>query len=210
MKTILFDWDGTIAKKEVATKAAMRRGESLGITYGMGELHEKQKTHSHYKDAKKAIKSYVGELDEDIITQLMTNFFQYHYLGVVREAPEEVFYKDILSVLEKLREKYKLVIVSTIRHDIIRPVLKQLNYDLFSEVFANNPELEHSKEELVRQALEKHDATFMVGDREEDIEAGKKHGLKTVLVDWGYAQNLKEAKADYKITKPEELLGIIN
>lgn len=39
--------------------------------------------------------------------------------------------------------------------------------------------------------------SFLVGDRESDIEAGRKAGVKTVLVESGYGKSIHSVKADY-------------
>ena len=50
----------------------------------------------------------------------------------------------------------------------------------------------------------------MIGDREDDINAGKANGLKTIMVKWGYAINHNKNGADYLVHKPNELLDIIH
>ena len=54
--------------------------------------------------------------------------------------------------------------------------------------------------------------TIMVGDSGHDIEAGKRAGVRTVLVDWSILnlERLKAVSPDYIISDPKEILDIIN
>jgi len=54
--------------------------------------------------------------------------------------------------------------------------------------------------------------TIMVGDSGHDIEAGKRAGVRTVLVEWSILnmERLKAISPDYIISDPKEILDIIN
>ena len=41
-------------------------------------------------------------------------------------------------------------------------------------------------------------ASFMVGDRWRDVEAGRRAGCKTVFIDLGYAERRPDPAADYR------------
>jgi phosphoglycolate phosphatase len=204
-KTIVFDFDGTIVKKDVANEAAHRRAIMLGIETSKDEINEKQKTHAHYKDAKEAIKDQTDITDEKKLTILMTNFFQTTYLEVVKEEKENCLYSEMREVIETLSKDYDLAIASTLRQDIIEPTLEILSLKkYFQGVYANTPDLYFSKEDLVKEATINHKSCiYMIGDREEDIEAGKKQGLKTIHVNWGHA------KTNGNIKNPKEIIEII-
>jgi D-glycero-D-manno-heptose 1,7-bisphosphate phosphatase len=50
--------------------------------------------------------------------------------------------------------------------------------------------------------------SFMVGDRWRDIDCGKRAGCKTVFIDWGYNEQLRE-KPDFTATNLTEAAGWI-
>ena len=52
-------------------------------------------------------------------------------------------------------------------------------------------------------------ADFMIGDKEEDILAGKSVNAKTIYVTWGATGSDFKGKADISIDKSEDLLKII-
>lgn len=70
---ILFDWDGVIARRQVAEEAALRRCKTLGMNVSREWMQKAQKTHAHYRFNKEATvdKSgkpdlVVGDRDDDI------------------------------------------------------------------------------------------------------------------------------------------------
>ena len=65
-------------------------------------------------------------------------------------------------------------------------------------------------ERLLEQTGISPDTAVMVGDRRYDVEGGKKHGLYTVGVLFGYGsrEELTQAGADRLIGTPEELLDM--
>ncbi len=212
-KVIFFDWDGTIAKKDVANEAAIRRGKTLGVNFTKKYILEAQKTHAHYDVNRKLISDYTGVKDKDLLTAMMTDMFQYQYLGVVNEQKNKIFYEDIISVLKRLKKKFglKLVIVSTLRHDIIEPSLDIVSETgLFDDIFAEDAKLSFTKLELCEKAAKIYGKPLlMIGDRRDDITAGKKVGAKTVYCTWGSEDNNHD-HADYFIDEPKGLIRIIN
>jgi len=52
------------------------------------------------------------------------------------------------------------------------------------------------------------DASYMVGDRWRDVEAGMRAGCKTVFIDYGYAERQPQSY-DHKVQSMQEAAGII-
>lgn len=208
----VFDWDGTIAKKEVAEEASLRRGDSLGIHFQPDQLRELQKTHGHYEINKNAIRKYTGVTNDYLLTTIMTNLFQLHYLGVVNEWKEKVFYEDMLDVLRRLKEQHPLrySIATTLRQDIVGPALEVLGVTLFDRVYGNTPDLCYTKHDLVQQALHDcGDVHLVVGDRLDDLQAGKEVGAKTAYATWGHGTEDVAGVADFVLERPEDLLAVL-
>jgi len=209
MTHIAFDWDGTIAKPEVVEEANNRRCKTLGISIPLEQLREMQKTHAHYKVSKEAIKKYTGITDERVQTTIMTNLFQLHYLGVVNEMKDKVFYPGMKDVLKQLHDQgITMSIVTTLRQDIVEPTLGILGIrKLFGKVYGNTPDLIYSKEKMLKQALtDCGDVHAMIGDREEDLKAGRAVKAKTGFAEWGHGELTDDKLADTVLKRPEDIL----
>lgn len=207
---ICFDWDGTLARFEIAHEAAMRRSKTLGQEFDPGWLKEAMKNDKHYDLNKELIKKYTGVTEEKVQTIIMTNLFQYHYLGVANEKKEEVLFEDVKELIKELGEKNILSIATTLRKDIVEEVLKNLGLrNCFEYVAGNNPELDYDKQALVDEVIkEKEKIDFMVGDKSDDVDAGQKRGAKGILVSWGSHKTYD--KADYVVETVKELANVIN
>jgi phosphoglycolate phosphatase-like HAD superfamily hydrolase len=209
---IIFDWDGTIAKPDVAREASMRRFKTLGQTIDAAWLKQAQKNNDHYKLNKQLISKYTGIIDDKELTILMTDIFKLHYLGVMHEMGSKALYDGMLDIVKKLHSKgHRLVIASTLRSDLIKHSLKILEMDMyFEKVYANTPDLKYSKKDVVEMAKKNLDgADYMIGDKEEDILSGKSVKAKTIYVTWGVTGSDFKNIADYSVDKADEILKII-
>ncbi len=210
MTHIAFDWDGTIAKKEVVEEANIRRCKTLDISIPLEKMREMQKTHAHYEINKEAIRKYTGVKDERVQTIIMTNLFHLHYLGVVNEWKHKIFHEGMEEVIKKLKEQgTTMSIVTTLRTDIIEPTLETFGMrNLFSKVYGNTPDLIYSKEQLLKQALtDCGQVHLMIGDREEDMKAGRAVKAKTAFAGWGHGELTDKKLADAILKSPEDLLN---
>jgi len=212
MSKIIFDWDGTIAKPDIAREASMRRLKTLGETADPSWLKQAMKNNDHYKSNKQAISKYTGITDDKELTIIMTDLFKLHYIGVIHEMGSKALYDGMLDVIKKLHGKgHKLAIASTLRSDLIKHSLKVLGMDIyFEKVYANTPDLKYSKKDVVEMAKKNlGGADYMIGDKEEDIWAGKSIKAKTIYVTWGATNAEFKALSDFSVDKAEELLKII-
>lgn len=200
---IVFDWDGTLAKAKIAEKASIRRSKTLGETFDSGWLKAAMKDDSHFAANKKLIKKYTGITDKGLQTEIMTNLFQYHYLGVAHEMKEESLFPNILKLLKDLKKDNELFIATTLRTDIVLPVLKNLDLEkYFTEVIGNDARLKTSKKDMLKQLQKKHGQIhYMIGDKPSDVDAGLNIDAKGVLVTWGTHEAYNKASSTVKTVK---------
>ncbi len=206
---IAFDWDGTIAKKEVAEEASIRRCKTLDIKMTSEKMRELQKTHAHYDINRKRIQEYTGIKEARTQTIIMTNMFQLHYVGVVNEWKDKIFYPGMKEAITMLKKTgHTLSIVTTLRTDIIEPALEILGMrNFFGKVYGNTPDLIYSKEELVKQALtDCKEVHLVIGDREDDLIAGRTVKAQTAFAQWGHGELKDKKLADFVLKNPEDIL----
>ena len=209
MSHIAFDWDGTIAKKEAVEEANVRRCKTLDITIPPEKLREMQKTHAHYEINREAIQKYTGITDTQQQTKIMTELLKLHYTAVAHEWKQKIFCPGMLEVLKKLhKEGIKLTIVTTLITDTIECTLQILGIrQFFHAVYGNTPDLAYTKEQLLKKALtDCGEVHLIVGDREEDMKAGRAVKAKTAFAAWGHGELTDKKLADVVLKTPEELL----
>lgn len=143
---------------------------------------------------------------------------------------QNAIYPGIEEVLSRLKAGGKVLAVASSKPQIfVEQVLRHFGiYDYFTVIVGSELDgRRDKKEEVVEEALrqlgveavkgegteEEHGlgsgnlAAVMIGDRKFDIAGGKAHGLVTVGVAFGYAEEgeLEAAGADYVVQTVEEL-----
>ena len=208
---IIFDWDGTIAKPDVAKEAAERRLKTLGHTVDKAYLDKALKNNDHYRLNKELISRYTGITNDKQLTIIMTDLFRFHYTAVVHEWGDKALYAGMREVIERLAPGNKLVIASTLRRDILEYSLMNLGMDrYFKKVYANTPDLKYSKEDLAR-LVKKHmkRVDYMIGDKEEDMLAAKAIGATPIYAPWGVMGRDLLGKYRHSPMIPSDILNII-
>jgi len=120
---------------------------------------------------------------------------------------------ELEPVLEKLRERHTIAIVSSNSNYAIRRILSKHDFDRHFENVLGY-EFTLSKTEKIGRAailLKKGlDETFYIGDTTGDIKEAKKAGARTVAVTWGWhsREKLCETGPDFIFDHPEELLTL--
>lgn len=212
-KTIFFDWDGTLYSKEVSQRANTSRFDFFKVQVDKDELIEQQ--HNNYNDHYALVQSLIGSAlnlkDYDNIRMYQAVIFGGYYNLIVKENPESYLLVD-LNKLKELKEKHNLefVIVTSLWKGTIEGALNALNKDkIFDRVYALDVDLKGTKKDNIAQAIKdkpENTPIAMIGDRGDDLEAGKYNNLKTIFCNYGHG-NVEETTIT--INKPEELIDAI-
>jgi phosphoglycolate phosphatase len=136
---------------------------------------------------------------------------------------EAVVYPDIPQALDTLAAAGCTLIIATAKpHAFARPILERFELaHRFAGIYG--PELDgtnDSKADLIAHIVRQHDvrtdAAIMIGDREHDVIAAARNGIRTVGVTWGYGSisELQAAGAAALCSNPLDLqrmvLGLLN
>ncbi len=217
-KFLLFDLDGTLTDpKEGITASVQYALRSFGIE----EPDADKLTPFIGPPLKDSFRKFYG-FDEAQAEEAVAKYREWF-------APKGIFqneiYAGIPQMLRELKEKGKVMAVASSKPQVF--VEKILDYFSIHDCFAVvvGSELDGtrgSKEEVVEEALRQLQETagrerenkrtavsdtVMVGDRKFDMEGGRRHGLVTVGVTFGYAEEgeLEAAGADFLADTVEEL-----
>ena len=122
-------------------------------------------------------------------------------------------FNGIADVLNDLSKENKLFIVTSNETQVVEKYLKSQNlFYFFKEIYGSDKGA--SKIEKIIKIKEGNPGFnyFYVGDTQGDILEGKKSGVKTVAVTWGWhkKEQLKEVSPDFLIDKPSDFLKLVN
>jgi len=210
IKALLWDLDGTLidSKQDIA--------ECVNWTLNDMNLDSIPNEHIYEyvgHGVRTLIQGAVEEAhghDYDSAMKLFDGYYLQHLLDNTR------LYPGMEKVLAQLRDK-KMAIITNKPQRYTDPIIDGLRLrDYFGVVLGReacvemkpHPQpLQSAMERLSVSSLE----TMIVGDTEVDIEAGRRAGVKTcaVLFGFGKEERVRAAKPDYLIDVPEGVLNIV-
>ncbi len=209
IKTIIFDFDGTIA-------------DTLSFTWRriINYLKKEKITDKHDTAIIEEIrtKSY-----SELISHFKISWLRLPLILLeIRKAQKDLYpvmdkikiYEGMTEILNNMKKRgYKLGILSSNNKENIDKFLKLNNLKVFDFVKCGRNLF--GKDKAIRKIIKdyhlKKDEILYVADEVRDIEACSKAGIKIISVTWGF--NIRELLAKYKpdwiIDKPEEIQEIV-
>jgi len=206
VKTIIFDFDGTIA-------------DTLDSVVKIVNDHA---DHFEYRRVTKEDIPYLqGKKPKEILSHLGISIFRLPlwikkiHSEINKEISNMRPTVNILPILCELHEDedYHLGILTSNTQENVKEFLvrNELNFFDFIRTGKSVFGKSHMINKIIKQRKVSKKEAFYVCDEVRDIEAGKKAGVKTIAVSWGY--NTKEAlqkeNPDYVVDSPEDLEKII-
>lgn len=195
---IIFDFDGTIHKSD--------------------EIYEKAfyQTLKKYKIKRPNLdpKSYLGYPPKKIWDDFLDDSFDKEKLiestgNFMIENMEKFgsLYDETEKILNILKKKHELIILSSCTRKYIEEARKIYNLDLYFSKYMIGEDYNYKeKAEIIK--LNKIDSFIIVGDRKSDIEAGYLNQNISIFAKYGYAKKGEGDLSDYKIDKISDLLKI--
>lgn len=204
-KVIIFDFDGTIADTFDSILKIINR---LSDEFGYKKVKEDDVDKLRDKKSQEILKN-------SGISMIELPFFIKRVKSELNKEIESLKpTKGIKDALLKLKKDgYKLVILTSNSKENVSKFLKKNNLDLFDFIYSGSSIFGKSKviNSLLKKLSLRPEEVIYVGDETRDIEAAKKTNIKIIAVSWGFnsKQILKKQKPDFLISKPKELIKII-
>ncbi|MEW4354836.1 HAD-IA family hydrolase [Streptococcus pneumoniae] len=208
MKHLFFDLDGTVVDSSEGIKSGFRAAftsmnteipsDSILDTF-IGPPLEVSFSDFGDKDwVKAAIHAFRHDYKESGVYQVEV------YEGLT----------ELLSTLQSLG--YQLYITTSKNEPMAHKMLSYLDIDYyFTGIYGALPDSYHKADVIKRAILENHlslDECAIIGDTKFDIIGGKKVGIQTLGVLWGFGtkEDLQACQADYLFQTPKELLHFLS
>lgn len=195
---IIFDFDGTIHKSD--------------------EIYEKAfyDCLKKYKIKKPSLdpKSYLGYPPRKIWDDFLDDSYDKEKLiettgNFMIENMKDFgsLYVDTEKILNILKNKHELIILSSCSKKYIDSARKIYNLDSYFEKYLVGEDYSYkSKAEIIK--IEKIDKFVIVGDRLSDVKAGILNNNISIFAKYGYGKEKEGELADIKIEKISDLLKI--
>ncbi len=199
-----FDFDGVIADSADSVLELTRRAQSE-IGGGRAPTRDDLRTLENltFPDLAEAI-----EVDPALFTERV-----FELQNDTTESPD--LFPAMPDLLRSLAHAHSVVIITSSVESQVREILRQNNLeDTVSSIC--DGKMPGSKSDKIINMLEQfsiaRDEAYMIGDARSDIREGKRAGVKTIAVTWGYQsrENLMLESPDFIIDSPQELCALFN
>lgn len=208
---VLFDLDGTLTDPAIGiTNSVIYALEKSGVTPPLREaLYKFIGPPLVY-----SFKEYCGFTEEEAVRAVGYYRERFSDTGLF----ENEIYPGIKELLSRLRDSGTKIVLATSKPDVYSERIL-LHFDIRKYFFfvAGNTlsESRPEKEDVISYAIEScgidPSRAVMVGDRKYDILGGKKFGMRTIGVTYGYGgeEELSEAGADELAKDADELEKLV-
>lgn len=213
VKTIYFDFDGTLHKSIKIYSPAFRKSYDFLVENKKAKPRE-------WKDEE--ISRWLGytknEMWDDFMKDLDDNFKNSAGAIIGKEMQDQMLsgngclYDNTKEVLHELKKRgFKLVFLSNCSIRYMEAAIAAFNLDYYfddmvcSEMYDFIP-----KHEVLKLIKEKYPLNqVIVGDRFHDVEAGIKNGIYSVYCEYGYGEEKEGERASAKIRDITEILTLV-
>jgi len=198
IKSIIFDWSGTLSDNfHLFCKVVEKICEVKGKTpLSIEEIRETFDL-PYMKFWNKHFPKMTKEEEEKLYSKYI------HQIGTPDVFPQ------VSETLQKLHsDGIRLFVVSS---DLKTTLLPEIQKAGLENVFSEVKDFVHEKEHAISELIQKYNLnpkeTAFVGDTSGEVLAGKKAGVKTISITWGFSdrKRLIEAKPDALIDSIIEL-----
>jgi phosphoglycolate phosphatase len=203
-KTVIFDFDGTIADTESLILEAYK------------EVSKWLKTPEVTPELSKRLKKMTaGQILKEFKPKWKLPLLIFAVRSILHKQTSKIkYFEGMEQVLKTLKKNYRLGILSSNSARLIQRFLKANGIEYFDFVVGERNLLGKGKRLLKlinKYNLDKHQ-TIYIGDELKDIAAAKTANIKVISVSWGLndPKTLKEKNPEFFVQTPTELLNKIN
>lgn len=203
IKNIIFDWSGVIKD---CVEDHLFVVNKIFNKFGAKEISLKELKENWAQPYMLFYNKYLPNLtlDQEMLA----------YQEAIRESPSPRFYAGIVGLIKDLQGRgIKMVVISSDFSETLLPEIASFGLsntfiDIATEVYDKTRVMEDL---IVKHSFKKSE-TFVVGDSNHEIEAGKFIGINTIAVTWGLTSENKliVANPDFIVHNLDELRELCN
>src|SRR6056297_196912 len=196
---IIFDYDGVIAD---SLDFVIDIYNDLAPKYSLGKIKDKKEFTEFFNG-----NFFQGLKDNGIKPEISEKFLKDMTDQLAEHTEKTPFFDGIKETLEELAENYKLMIITSNLSRVVKKNLDKKDITSIGEVVGADKEKSKVKkiEKVTKENPER--AIYYVGDTVGDIYEGRKAGVTTIGVTWGFhdKEKMESAEPDHLVGSLKEL-----
>ncbi|MBI4765791.1 MAG: HAD family hydrolase [Deltaproteobacteria bacterium] len=201
MNILLFDYDGVIVD---SLEVFRDRVISTCKRYGSKNIISKEDFLTLF-NGNFYEKLMESGIPKEKIPQMILDF----QIGLDEQKNIRLF-DGVKEMLEKLSRNNRLIIITSNVTRVIEESLKLKNMTCFEEILGADKETSKVKKIKMMKSKHKGCSIYYIGDTRGDILEGKKAGIKTIAITWGWhsQDQLGEEQPDFMVDSPQALVKL--
>lgn len=221
MKLIIFDLDNTLYPEETYVQSGFRavaRYLSEKYNQNLDELYLKMMDIFDEDGRGNVFDLLVNDLNFNENVSTLVYIYRYH-------IPDITFYSESVPLLKKLRNNYKLALITDGRSFVQKRKVDALNIEdyfdivVYTDVLGENywkPSVEPYKLVLSALGCDAKDAYYIGDDPYKDFKAPKILGMKSIQVkmedemDYWKKRGYERFDADFQVDNLKDILGVLD
>jgi phosphoglycolate phosphatase len=131
--------------------------------------------------------------------------------GLLQDQDKLTLFPGIYDAIKQLKKHNTLMVVTSNESNIVESILTSYGLTEFTEIYGSDKGgSKVNKIMKIKQQYPNHEF-YYIGDTKGDIYEGRKAGVNTVAVTWGWhtKKELEALKPDYLVETPEQLIDLI-
>lgn len=203
--SILFDLDGTLWETlDTSCKSANEVLKKLNLDI---TVTKEQVCQGMGKNFEECSQIYLPTLEKEKRTSVMKQMLETNTKNLSKLGGN--LYDDLEETLERLKQNYKLFIVSNCCDGYIEAFLSTSHLEKYFNDYIAAGKYNISKSEAILRMIEKHNLKnpIYLGDTYKDYEASKEADIAFVQAKYGFGEDLK---TEYSVNKIEELPDLVS
>lgn len=209
IKLLMFDLDGTIVDTSIDINNALNYALSH---FGFNKISLDETKKLVGEGLTRLVEKVLGEKNVKLKDDVIKRFIDYYSEHLTDYSS---LYPGVRETLEKLNN-YTKTIISNKREMLSKRLLKSLNLSAYFDLIVGSDTVIGKKPSpapliyVISKYNVLPEESMIIGDSNYDIEAGKRAGVKTVAVTYGYKEKEYIKNADHMIDRFEDLLVVLD
>ncbi|MFA7377774.1 MAG: HAD family hydrolase [Patescibacteria group bacterium] len=203
IRNIIFDWSGVIKD---CVNSQLWVINKMFSEFGVSDIS--------LEEFKKKWRQPYMKFYNEFIPELTLEEEQIVYKKVISKSPKSSYYPGIVNLIKDLKSKgVRMVVISSDFSENLKEEINNFNLNnIFIDVISDS----HDKTDDVINVINKYkfdkEDTIIIGDSNHEVEAGKKAGIKTLSVTWGFTDRdkLSISNPDFIVNSIEELKTVLH
>jgi phosphoglycolate phosphatase-like HAD superfamily hydrolase len=201
---IVVDFNGALLSSRPFSETHKQWFFTMSVLLNDESINNFVGSDNYFEKVHEVMRRYLGEVDEQTRINFARSLFS---MTLISQVKEDDLAKGFVDFLFKIKNKYKLALVTSAPSTCVVPILRKLKLnDLFDIIIKSKDDEHPNKQKLLKKFLDEHEKCIYIGLGDKDLLFCKNSGIRTISVNW---VSQSEHKGEFDVNTVDELDKIL-